>query len=162
MRFSKIQSWSLFHKIEAIVATKLHTQIITSLLLEGAAWHQSWVKFENTSIFFSDHDSFSRKVEVFLRDTDIQERQGQQRTGLSYRWLYYLQFQSVLNCWFIELCTTTWRIWNLLINMENRSTATNLFEYDSFVLNSIEEGWQVDSVYMDFSKILIEYAINCF
>jgi hypothetical protein len=29
---------------------------------------------------------------------------------------------------------------------------TNLLEYGSFVLNSIEEGWQVDSVYKDFSK----------
>jgi hypothetical protein len=25
--------------------------------------------------------------------------------------------------------------------MKTRSTVTNLFEYDSFVLNSIEEGW---------------------
>jgi hypothetical protein len=25
-------------------------------------------------------------------------------------WQYYLQFQSVLNCWFIEECTTTSRI----------------------------------------------------
>jgi hypothetical protein len=31
-------------------------------------------------------------------------------------------------------------------------TVTNLLEYASFVLNSIEEGWQVDSVYTDFSK----------
>jgi hypothetical protein len=29
---------------------------------------------------------------------------------------------------------------------------TNLLEYASFVLNSIEERWQVDSVYTDFSK----------
>jgi hypothetical protein len=36
--------------------------------------------------------------------------------------------------------------------MKNRSTVTNLLEYASFVLNSTEEGWQVDSVYMDFSK----------
>jgi hypothetical protein len=36
--------------------------------------------------------------------------------------------------------------------MKNRSTATNLLEYASFVLNSIEERWQVDSVYTDFSK----------
>jgi hypothetical protein len=34
--------------------------------------------------------------------------------------------------------------------MKNRSTATNLLEYASFVLNSIEEGWKVDSVYTDF------------
>jgi hypothetical protein len=36
--------------------------------------------------------------------------------------------------------------------MKNRSTVTNLLEYASFVLNSNEEGWQVDSVYTDFSK----------
>jgi hypothetical protein len=36
--------------------------------------------------------------------------------------------------------------------MKNRSTVTNLLEYASFVLNSIEEEWQVDSVYTDFSK----------
>jgi hypothetical protein len=29
---------------------------------------------------------------------------------------------------------------------------TNLLEYASFVLNSFEKGWQVDSVYTDFSK----------
>jgi hypothetical protein len=29
---------------------------------------------------------------------------------------------------------------------------TSLLEYASFVLNSVEEGWQVDSVYTDFSK----------
>jgi Reverse transcriptase (RNA-dependent DNA polymerase)/Endonuclease-reverse transcriptase len=36
--------------------------------------------------------------------------------------------------------------------MKNRSTVTNLMEYASFVLNAIEKGWQVDSVYTDFSK----------
>jgi hypothetical protein len=36
--------------------------------------------------------------------------------------------------------------------MKNRSTMTNLLEYASFVLNSIEEGCRVDSVYTDFSK----------
>jgi hypothetical protein len=36
--------------------------------------------------------------------------------------------------------------------MKNRSTVTNFLEYPSFVLNSIEEVWQVDSVYTDFSK----------
>jgi hypothetical protein len=36
--------------------------------------------------------------------------------------------------------------------MKNRSTITNLLEYASFVLNSIEDGNQVDSVYTDFSK----------
>jgi hypothetical protein len=37
--------------------------------------------------------------------------------------------------------------------MTNRSTVTNLLEYVSFVLNFIEEGCQVDSVYTDFSKV---------
>jgi hypothetical protein len=36
--------------------------------------------------------------------------------------------------------------------MKNQSTVTNLLEYASLVLISIEEGWQVDSVYTDFSK----------
>jgi hypothetical protein len=34
--------------------------------------------------------------------------------------------------------------------MKNQSTVTNLLEYAYFVLNLIEEGWQVDSVYTDF------------
>jgi hypothetical protein len=33
---------------------------------------------------------------------------------------------------------------NQLGFMKNLSTVTNLLEYASFVLNSIEEGWQVD------------------
>jgi hypothetical protein len=37
--------------------------------------------------------------------------------------------------------------------MKNRLTITNLLEYASFVLNSIEDGnHQVDSIYTDFSK----------
>jgi hypothetical protein len=36
--------------------------------------------------------------------------------------------------------------------MKNRATVTNLLEYASFVLNSIEEGWQVNSVFTDLSK----------
>jgi hypothetical protein len=36
--------------------------------------------------------------------------------------------------------------------MKNRSTVTNLLEHASFVLKSIEEGWQLDSVYTDFSE----------
>jgi hypothetical protein len=36
--------------------------------------------------------------------------------------------------------------------MKNRSTIMNLVEYAYFVLNSIENGNQVDSIYMDFSK----------
>jgi hypothetical protein len=35
--------------------------------------------------------------------------------------------------------------------MKNRSTITNLLEYAYFVLNSIEDGNQVDSIYTDFS-----------
>jgi hypothetical protein len=37
--------------------------------------------------------------------------------------------------------------------MKNRSTITNLLEYASFVLFSIEDGNQVDSIYTDFSKV---------
>jgi hypothetical protein len=36
--------------------------------------------------------------------------------------------------------------------MKNRSTITNLLEYASFVLNSIENSNQVDLIYTDFSK----------
>jgi hypothetical protein len=36
--------------------------------------------------------------------------------------------------------------------LKNRSTVTNFLEYASFVLNSIEERWQVDSVYTYYSK----------
>jgi hypothetical protein len=36
--------------------------------------------------------------------------------------------------------------------MKNRSMMTNLLEYSSFVLKSIEEGRQVDSVYTDCLK----------
>jgi hypothetical protein len=36
--------------------------------------------------------------------------------------------------------------------MKNRSTITNLLMYASFVLNSIEDGNQIDSIYTDFSK----------
>jgi hypothetical protein len=38
------------------------------------------------------------------------------------------------------------------LTYKNRSTVTNLLEYASFVLNSIEEGCQVNSVYTDFLK----------
>jgi hypothetical protein len=38
---------------------------------------------------------------------------------------------------------------------KNRSTVTNLLEYASLVLNSIDKGWQVDSVYTDFSKAFV-------
>jgi hypothetical protein len=37
--------------------------------------------------------------------------------------------------------------------IKNISTVTKLLEYTSFVLNSIEEGWQMDSVYTIFSKV---------
>jgi Reverse transcriptase (RNA-dependent DNA polymerase) len=36
--------------------------------------------------------------------------------------------------------------------MQGRSTVTNLIEYASFVLKAMEEGFQVDSTYTDFSK----------
>jgi hypothetical protein len=36
--------------------------------------------------------------------------------------------------------------------MKNRLTITNLLEYASFVLNSIKDGNQVDSIYTDFSN----------
>jgi hypothetical protein len=46
--------------------------------------------------------------------------------------------------------------------MKNRSTVTNLLEYASFVLNSIEEdGWWVPFTRI-FRRLLIEYAINCY
>jgi hypothetical protein len=44
-----------------------------------------------------------------------------------------------------DICESTWLY-------EEPMTVTNLLEYASFVPNSIEEGWQVDSVYTDFSK----------
>jgi hypothetical protein len=70
-------------------------------------------------------------------------------------WQYYLQFRSVLNCWFKE------ELYNDLKNLmsinqygfiENRSTITNLLVNASFVLNSIEDGNQVNSIYTNFSK----------
>jgi hypothetical protein len=39
--------------------------------------------------------------------------------------------------------------------MKHRSTATNLLEYASFVPNSIEEGWKVDSVCTEFLKVFV-------
>jgi Reverse transcriptase (RNA-dependent DNA polymerase) len=36
--------------------------------------------------------------------------------------------------------------------VKNRSTVSNLLEYSSFILNAMESGCQVDSVYTDFSK----------
>jgi hypothetical protein len=39
--------------------------------------------------------------------------------------------------------------------MKNRSTITNLLEYAYFVLISIEDGNQVDSIYTDFSKAFV-------
>jgi hypothetical protein len=37
-------------------------------------------------------------------------------------------------------------------SVKGRSTLSNLLEYSSFVLKSIEDGCQVDSIYTDFSK----------
>jgi hypothetical protein len=64
-------------------------------------------------------------------------------------WLYYQRFELLVY-------RTMYNLKNLIsVNqhgfMKNRSTLTNLSEYASFVLHSIEEGWQVDSVYTDFS-----------
>jgi Reverse transcriptase (RNA-dependent DNA polymerase) len=36
--------------------------------------------------------------------------------------------------------------------MQGCSTVTNLIEYASFILKAVEEGFQVDSIYTDFSK----------
>jgi hypothetical protein len=44
--------------------------------------------------------------------------------------------------------------------MKNRSTITNLLEYASFVLNSIEGGHQVDSVYTDFDRVRHQLLLN--
>jgi hypothetical protein len=41
---------------------------------------------------------------------------------------------------------------NQHVFMKNRSTITNLLEYAFFVLNSIEDGNQVDYIYTDFLK----------
>jgi hypothetical protein len=70
-------------------------------------------------------------------------------------WLYYLQFLSVLNL--LVYRTMYDNLKNLMpVNqlgfMKNRSTVTNLLKYALFVMSSIEEGWQVVSVYTDFSK----------
>jgi hypothetical protein len=44
--------------------------------------------------------------------------------------------------------------------MKNRSTITTLLEYASFVLNSIEDGNQVDSKYTNFSKAFDQLLLN--
>jgi hypothetical protein len=93
-------------------------------------------------------------METFLRDTDIQERQAQQHRGLL--WGGYI----ICNLKRFELLVyrTLYEDLKNLISvnqhgfMKNRSTVTNLLEFASFVLNSIEDGWQVDSVYTDFLK----------
>jgi hypothetical protein len=36
--------------------------------------------------------------------------------------------------------------------LKGRSAVSNLLENSSFVLNSIKDGFQVDLIYMDFSK----------
>jgi hypothetical protein len=102
---------------------------------------------------------FSWQVETFLHDTDIQKRQAQQRRGLSWGGyiIYYLQFRSALNCWFIELCTTTWRIWYLLINMALcrtdrrwRTCWSTLFL--CWIQLKKDGRWIPFSVYTNFSK----------
>jgi hypothetical protein len=44
--------------------------------------------------------------------------------------------------------------------MKNRSTITNLLDYASFVLNSIEDGNQVDSVYTAFDRVFHQLLLD--
>jgi hypothetical protein len=79
-------------------------------------------------------------------------------TTCSFRvgWIYYLQFRSVLNCWFIELCTMTWRIWYLWINMALWRTDRRWRTcWSALLLCWIQ-------LKKDFRRILKEYAINCY
>jgi hypothetical protein len=97
---------------------------------------------------------FSQHVETFLRDNDIQERQAQRfivDRGVAILstipkpfelLVYRIMYDDLKNMISVHQHGF----------MKNRSTMTNLSEYASFVLNSIEEKWQVDSVYTDFSK----------
>jgi hypothetical protein len=83
------------------------------------------------------------RSETYLRDTDIQERQAilsaipKRFELLVYRTMYD-DLKKLIHV-------------NKHGFMKKRSTVTNLLEYASFVLTSIEEGW-----------LLIEFAINCY
>jgi hypothetical protein len=95
-------------------------------------------------------------METFLRGTDIQERQTKQRNVEDYREVGILS--AIPKRFKLLSYRTMYEDLKNLISvnqhgfMKNRSTVTNLLEYASFVLNSIEEGWQVDFVNRDFSK----------
>jgi hypothetical protein len=112
-------------------------------------WHYS----EDLCIRFcaSTFSCFSRHVETFLRDTDIQERQHNVED-------YRAILSAIPKIFEVLIYKTIYDDLKNLISMnqhgfmKNRLTVTNLLEYAFFVLNSIEEGWQVDSVYTDFSK----------
>jgi hypothetical protein len=95
-------------------------------------------------------------METFLRDTDIQERQAQQRRKLSCGG--YILSAIPKRFELLAYRTIYEDLKNLIsVNqhdfMKNRPTVTNLLEYASFVLNLIQKGWQVDSVYTDFWKV---------
>jgi hypothetical protein len=83
-------------------------------------------------------------------------KKGRPNSVEDYRWAAILS--AIPKCFELLVYRTMYDDLKNLISvnqhgfMKNRSTVTNLLEYASFVLNSIEEGWQVDSVYTDFSK----------
>jgi hypothetical protein len=76
----------------------------------------------------------SDRWKLFLHDTDIPERQAQQRRGLS--WGGY----------FISIP----KHFELLVYRTISVNQHGFMKYRSMVTNSIEEGWQVESVYTDF------------
>jgi hypothetical protein len=45
--------------------------------------------------------------------------------------------------------------------VKGRSTVLNLLEYSSFILKSIEDGCQMNSIYTDLPRPLIRCVINC-
>jgi hypothetical protein len=65
---------------------------------------------------------------------------------------------AILKCFELLVYRTMYEDLNNLISvnqhgfMKDQSTVTNLLQYASFMLKSIEEVWQVDSVYTNFSK----------
>jgi hypothetical protein len=79
-------------------------------------------------------------VETFLRDTDIQERHVQQRRA--------------------AILSVIPKRFELLVYRAMYDELKNLISFNQHgfmnieepMLNSIGEGWQVDSVYTDFSK----------
>jgi hypothetical protein len=81
-------------------------------------------------------------VETFLHDTDIPERQAQQRRGLS--WGGY--FISIPKHFELLVYRTMYDDLKNLISVNQHG----FMKYRSMVTNSIEEGWQVESVYTDF------------